>query len=124
MFGEQLHALKEGWAVLSKVDQRLSAHGSHLLRKGGISSIWQDCPSHSHSVSDSYTDRSEMGLCPFDLQETNDSMKKKAIWSYAKLMNAPFRKHLQRASVSSVCNQRKNRFPEPLDQLIQDTQDT
>lgn len=98
-------------------------HMDHTFR-GGINSVWQDCPSHSHSVSDSYRDRSEMGLCSFDHQKTNDSMKEKTAWSYATLMDAPFRKHLRIVSVSSACNQRQNRLSEPLDLLIQDSKNT
>lgn len=108
--------------LCSPVRIRGFQHMDHTFR-GGIGSVWQDCPSHSHSVSDSYRGRSEMGLCFFVHQKTNDCMKEKTVWSYATLRNSPFKKHLQIVSVSSVCNQRQNRFPEPLDQLIQDTQD-
>lgn len=84
----------------------LSAHSSHLPRKKGISSVWQNRPFHSLGLSDSYRDGSEMGLCSFGHQKTNEAMKEETVWSYTTLMNSPFRMCSQAASVFSAWNQR------------------
>lgn len=84
----------------------LSARRSPLPGQEGISSVWQARPFQSRDLSGSYRDGSEMGLCSFGHQRTNETMKQNPFWSYTTLMNSPFGKHSQTASAFSVCNKR------------------